>query len=168
LRVMTSGGGGTIQPISGISLGPCQPTICVNIAQDEADSLGGDWPHTGSSGTTPAGKSATGSSGRAGTAGGSSKQVGTSHQSGQTRDAQPNAFGTAGNAAATGAPSSLLTSVKMLYCCTVQGRGGFLGSSQFAVPSSQKASGKSKTSMCTVQQPTCCAVAQRRLSPFLS
>ncbi|KAL0035833.1 hypothetical protein WJX77_004686 [Trebouxia sp. C0004] len=77
------------------------------VAQDEADSLSsgaissqaGDWPRTGASGTTPAGKSATGSSGRTGTAGGSSKQVGASHQSGQNRDAQPNAFG---NAAASG------------------------------------------------------------------
>ncbi|KAL0021900.1 hypothetical protein WJX79_000435 [Trebouxia sp. C0005] len=79
------------------------------VTENEADSLGGatssqagDWPRTGSSGTTPAGQSATGSSGRKGTTGGSSKQAGTSHQSGQTRDAQSNAFGSAGNAAASG------------------------------------------------------------------
>ena len=109
------GSGGDTQPISGISLGLCQ-TFGLRIAQDEADSLGSDWPRSGASGTTPAGKSASGSSGRAGTAAGSSNQVGTSHQlgQGQTRDAQLNAFGTAGKAAATGAPSSLLTSMNML------------------------------------------------------
>ena len=102
--------------ISGISLGSCHPTICVNLCeltQDEFD-LGSDWPRTGSSGTTPAGKSATGSSGRTGAAGGNSKQAGSSHQPGQTRDAQANAFGTAGNAAATGAPFFLLTPITML------------------------------------------------------
>ena len=111
------GSGGDTQPISGTSLGLCQITFGLRIAQDEADSLGSDWPRSGASGTTPAGKSASGSSGRAGTAAaGSSNQVGTSHQlgQGQTRDAQLNAFGTAGKAAATGAPSSLLTSMKML------------------------------------------------------
>ncbi len=127
--------------------------------QDEFD-LGSDWPRTGSSGTTPAGKSASSSSGHTGTTGGSSKQAGTSHQSGQTRDAQPNAFGTAGNAAATGAPSFLLT----LYCSTVQGGGG-LANSQFAVPTFKNASG-TETLMCTVQQPTRCAAAQSRSSPF--
>lgn len=73
------------------------------VIQDEADSLGSNWPRSGASGTTPAGKSASGSSGRAGTAAGSSNQVGTSHQlgQGQTRDAQLSAFGTAGKAAAT-------------------------------------------------------------------
>ncbi|KAL0055357.1 hypothetical protein WJX82_011017 [Trebouxia sp. C0006] len=70
------------------------------VVEDEFD-LGSDWPRTGASGTTPAGKSASSSSGRAGT-GGSSKQASSSHQPGQTRDAQTNAFRTAGNAAATG------------------------------------------------------------------
>ncbi len=132
------------------------------LTQDEID-LGSDWPRTGSSGTTPAGKSASSSSGHTGTAGGSSKQAGTSHQSGQTRDAQPNAFGTAGNAAATGAPSFLLT----LYCCTVQGGAGVWAAAN-SLCSLSKISQEIKDLdvHCATANSLCCCTEQ--IKPFLS
>ena len=103
---MTSWGGGDYTTHIRHISGPMPNHYLCELPQDEFD-LGSDWPRTGASGTTPAGKSASSSSGRAGT-GGSSKQASSSHQPGQTRDAQTNAFRTAGNAAATGAPLILV------------------------------------------------------------